>query len=210
VSTRTAWRLALPLTVLAGLAGCDRAASPDASGAASGAASSGAWPEIRDPRLSDDQRAAVDRGLAARDALFASLLGRLQSAMAEGGPTAAIEVCRTEAPAIAAEVGRDHDLRIGRTSFKLRNPGNAAPGWVEPAVLARRGTSARFVAPDGTVGVLEPIMTGAACLACHGAADALAPGVDAALATAYPEDRATGFALGDLRGWFWMEVEPAP
>jgi hypothetical protein len=27
-----------------------------------------------------------------------------------------------------------------------------------------------------------------------------------ALAARYPDDRATGFAPGDLRGWFWVEV----
>jgi hypothetical protein len=31
----------------------------------------------------------------------------------------------------------------------------------------------------------------------------------AALAGAYPQDRATGFAPGDLRGWMWAEVPKA-
>jgi hypothetical protein len=29
------------------------------------------------------------------------------------------------------------------------------------------------------------------------------------LAKTYPGDRATGFAAGELRGWFWLEI-PAP
>jgi len=177
--------------------------------AANGGDDDGAWREIRADRLTPPQRAAVDRGLAARDAMFGALLGRLGEAMAEGGPGPAIDVCRVDAPRIAGEVAEARDLRIGRTSFKLRNPANAAPAWVEPAVLARRATPARYVADDGTIGVLEPIMTLASCLACHGAADQLAPGVPEALAVAYPDDRATGFEAGDLRGWFWMEVEPS-
>jgi hypothetical protein len=30
--------------------------------------------------------------------------------------------------------------------------------------------------------------------------------IGATLAVAYPGDRATGFAPGDLRGWMWAEV----
>ena len=44
------------------------------------------------------------------------------------------------------------------------------------------------------------------CLACHGPAEALDEEVRVALAELYPEDRATGFRSGDLRGWFWVEV----
>ena len=44
------------------------------------------------------------------------------------------------------------------------------------------------------------------CLQCHGKVDDLAPEVRDVLAKNYPQDRATGFAAGDLRGWFWVEV----
>jgi hypothetical protein len=43
-------------------------------------------------------------------------------------------------------------------------------------------------------------------MACHGPSDSLAPDVADALALHYPDDRATGFTEGDLRGWFWVEV----
>lgn len=173
------------------------------------AAVGGPWQEVAASRLDPAAVAAVDRGLAARDAMFSRLLGRLGEAMASGGPAAAIDVCAEDAPGIAAEVAEEFGVRIGRTSFKLRNPANAPPAWVEPAVLARRGDPARFRSGDGTIGVLEPIMVMPTCLGCHGDADRLAPGVAEAVAARYPEDRATGFAAGDLRGWFWIEVPPA-
>ncbi|HSQ74977.1 MAG TPA: DUF3365 domain-containing protein, partial [Bacteroidota bacterium] len=45
-----------------------------------------------------------------------------------------------------------------------------------------------------------PIITQSFCLTCHGARDALGGGVDSLLAVRYPEDLATGYAAGDLRG----------
>jgi hypothetical protein len=44
------------------------------------------------------------------------------------------------------------------------------------------------------------------CLQCHGAN--IAPPVAAKLAELYPEDQATGFAAGDFRGLFWVELDP--
>ena len=42
------------------------------------------------------------------------------------------------------------------------------------------------------------------CLACHGSE--VSPEVREAIAARYPGDRATGFAVGDLRGALWVEV----
>ena len=56
------------------------------------------------------------------------------SALAVGGPTDAIEVCKIAAPEIAATASDAQGWRIGRTSLKLRNPANAPDAW-ELAVL---------------------------------------------------------------------------
>ena len=47
------------------------------------------------------------------------------------------------------------------------------------------------------------------CLACHGLKEQISPEVQAQLDRLYPEDQATGFNEGDLRGWFWVNV-PTP
>jgi hypothetical protein len=41
------------------------------------------------------------------------------------------------------------------------------------------------------------------CLTCHGSN--LDADIAASIAERYPEDRATGFEAGDLRGVFWVE-----
>jgi hypothetical protein len=56
------------------------------------------------------------------------------------------------------------------------------------------------------VGVLLPIVIGSACLDCHGPAATLRPKVKDALAARYPADRAVGYAVGDFRGFLWVEA----
>jgi hypothetical protein len=156
--------------------------------------------------LDAGQQRQVSRAEAARDALFERLSGRLAQAVASGGPPSAITVCKDEAPRIAADVGREQGVRIGRTSHRLRNPSNEPPAWARDLV-ARHVETPRFVArADGSLGVLLPIRLQKRCLACHGDPAAMPAGVREALASSYPADAATGFAEGELRGWFWVEV----
>lgn len=154
----------------------------------------------------------------AASTLGARLKQRLVAAMQADGPVAAIGVCNLEAPAIAAGVSTEAGLRVGRTSLRLRNPDNA-PTARERRVLQRWSA---LVAEGTAPGALEvhvedsetflwmkPIVVEGPCLACHGAA--IAEPVAAALAERYPGDRATGYALGDLRGAFTVRaVETAP
>jgi hypothetical protein len=102
-------------------------------------------------------------------------------------------------------------VEVGRTSHRLRNPANAPRPWMEPLLAAYRAAPERapraVAIGAGRVGYVEPITVKPMCLACHGSE--LAPGVRARLAELYPEDRATGFAVGDFRGLFWAEF-PEP
>ena len=83
------------------------------------------------------------------------------------------------------------------------------PGWVSVSTAA----AFRCPALADTVVVREnepvfyrPIRIGVdVCLKCHGDAESLAPEVSDRLAELYPDDRATGFAMGDLRGAFVVE-----
>jgi hypothetical protein len=47
------------------------------------------------------------------------------------------------------------------------------------------------------------------CTQCHGAADRLSPAVKAQLAQLYPDDRATGYAVGEIRGAMTLR-KPSP
>jgi hypothetical protein len=174
-----------------------RAAQPPSQG----------YPADRVPRA---LAAAVHRAEAGMLALQGSLLRRLQAATADGS-AAALAVCAVEAGAIRDRVMKEQGIVLGRTSHALRNASNRAPAWAARLVTESAGRAAReceqrvFDLGD-RVGVIRPIPTGLICTNCHGPAGALSSEVRAALRQRYPEDRATGFGEGDLRGWIWAEV----
>ena len=136
------------------------------------------------------------------------LMGALKAGLAEG-PAAAIDACRIEAPAIADRHSGD-GVRIGRSSHRLRNPSNATPDWVSPTLnawLASEDRTPVVVGIDADrLGYIEPIIAKPLCLTCHG--ETLAPAISERLEALYPDDQATGFSAGDLRGVFWVEFAP--
>lgn len=134
----------------------------------------------------------------------------LKSGLAEG-PAEAIQVCRVKAPGIADALSVD-GVRMGRSSHKLRNPDNAAPDWVSAIMQAYLDDPASrkphaVELDQNRWGYVEPIIVQPLCLTCHGSE--LAPDVAARIAELYPEDHATGFEAGDLRGVFWVEFPAA-
>ncbi len=158
--------------------------------------------------------AAVARAREALAPFKKELKGALVTALEEGGPENAIQVCRLEAPKIAAAIALE-GVEIGRTSHRLRNPENAPAPWMEP-FLAEYGANPSDSAPRAVrldsqhIGYVEPIHVKPMCLTCHG--DAISAPVQERLRALYPDDRATGFQADDFRGLFWVKLafrEPA-
>lgn len=156
-------------------------------------------------------RPAADRAEQAFEEYRTRFMARLEEELGRVGPVGALSVYRDEAARLASEVGRKHNMRIGRTSHHLRSPRNAAPQWAAPYVTEANARSAgeaptRVVDLDPVVGVLEPLETREVCVLCHGPADQLSPEILGAIRKTYPGDRATGFTPGMVRGWLWAEV----
>jgi hypothetical protein len=162
-------------------------------------------------RRAQDSREAIG-------ALQGALVKELQAAMQSGGPTNAIAVCNTRAPLISAEVSKGKGMTIGRTSLKLRNPGNAPDAWEKKVLESFEARKAKGEDPaklehyevakvDGkdTFRYMKAIAIpqDAPCLKCHGSN--LDPAVAARLKELYPKDQATGFSTGDLRGAFTVK-----
>lgn len=148
---------------------------------------------------------------------FSNLSGALGEAIAKKGPSGALSVCSEEAPKIAQEVASTHGVTLRRATLKPRNPKNAADE-VEKAALESFGSAlAKNEAPkpqvitnaDGSTSFLAPIVLGnPLCLQCHGTPNQdIASETLAAIQTLYPDDKATGFTLGDLRG-LWRITFP--
>ena len=149
---------------------------------------------------------------------FGKLGAALGEAVAKSGPAGALPVCSEKAPEIAAGVGKAHGVTLRRASDRPRQPKNAADDAEKTILAAFADALSRKEAPkpqtvehpDGGVSYFAPIvLANPLCLQCHGT-----PGVDIAPATleairkAYPDDKATGFKLGDLRG-LWRVTFPA-
>lgn len=166
------------------------------------------WTVMEDGPLTPAQEAQAQRALDARNSMFSELLRELTTALDEGGPASAISVCRDVAPRISREVSAKLGLEIGRTSFRLRNPANEPPEWAAGVVEKREKKRVHVALEDGRLGVLLPISLSAPCVKCHGMQEQIPHAVQTALQQNYPRDQATGFRVGDLRGWFWVEVPP--
>lgn len=155
---------------------------------------------------SDLKQTPLERAALARESLFNELSTRLLAAMSNGGPAKAIEVCSKLAPKLAKEVGEQHHVSIGRTAIRLRNENNRPPAWAEPLLKDLPTKPVVQDLENGRTGVLFPILLKVQCLTCHGPDDKIASEIRTELTRLYPNDKATGFQEGDLRGWFWVEV----
>jgi hypothetical protein len=149
---------------------------------------------------------------------FAKLSAELTTAIAKDGPAKALTVCSVRAPQIASEVGKDHKVTIRRATNQPRNPKNIATdaektalstfaaALVEksppkPQIITNSDDSRTFLAP---IVISTPL-----CLQCHGnpANDIAKPTLDA-IRKLYPDDKATGYQLGDLRGLWSITFPP--
>lgn len=192
------WFAGLAVTLLVG--GCS---SPDKASTTADEPDASTVLIVAGEQLTQSQR---DKMLAAKDALFTQLSGRLIETMGSAGPLAAISVCQTEAPKIAKSVSAEHGLQIGRTGVRLRNAENKPPVWADALIASRTDTPTFATLSNGHVAALLPIKLQAQCLMCHGPNEQIAPDIKAQLAKYYPNDQATGFQDGELRGWFWVEM----
>lgn len=169
----------------------------------SGAARAETTAEL-DARLAGAQQAA--------NALVTQLGGQLRHALTTVGPVGAIPVCRDVAPAIASQISLATGWKVTRVGTRVRDPMIGAPdAWEQQTLIAFAQRLEAGENPDRLLHaevVVEPqgryfrfmkgLPTGEMCLNCHGGA--LSPQVRAALSATYPNDRATGYRLGELRG----------
>lgn len=160
-----------------------------------------------------DEEALLADARSAVAGFAAALKSELTTTMQAGGPVEAIQVCHSEAPAIAASLSQQEEMNLARVSMRNRNPDNAPNPW-QKAVLESFDSLLADGADPGTLEwheiaasdgghefrYMKAIPTAGLCLACHGTT--LAGPVAAKLAELYPDDKATGFSEGDLRGAF--------
>ncbi|AOL22697.1 Protein of unknown function (DUF3365) [Erythrobacter litoralis] len=154
-----------------------------------------------------DEAAVAARSAPIAQRFAADLRMQLQSALEAGGPKNAVSVCRDVAPALAEAASQESGAEIRRIAARNRNPEGSVPGEMQGRydALAEApmagGAPARRIwrAEDGKVHFMSAIpMAEQPCSTCHGRD--IDPDLAAHIVSLYPEDAATGFAPGTLRG----------
>lgn len=141
------------------------------------------------------------------------LLSVLQAEIDKGGFEGAIAACRDFAPRLAQAASEESGWAIRRVSLRNRNPQALPDAWERAALedfdrRAAAGESPATLEKGETVAVgngreyryLKALPTQPLCLACHGGVDDISPAVRTRLGELYPDDRATGYRPGEIRG----------
>jgi cytochrome c553 len=160
--------------------------------------------------------ANINEGKGIIKAFAGDLKDELKKGMKEGGPAKALQVCNTVAPHIAEAHSQMSLWNVARTSLKVRSTDNAPDAW-ETAVMkefeSRKAAGedpmkllkAEVVEEQGrkVFRMMKAIPTAEVCTKCHGSE--IDPKLEAKLNELYPEDKARGYKVGDLRGAFTLK-----
>lgn len=146
---------------------------------------------------------------------FLKQLGSVnQNAVSEGGPEAAIKVCKEVAPQMSSDISRQTGWKLTRVSLKVRNPLLGTPdAWEQKALQEFEARAAKGEKPESmeiaeivqepagkSFRFIKAIPLQAGCVACHGSAEQIPDNVKAHLSADYPHDKAIGYSVGQIRG----------
>ena len=157
-------------------------------------------------QLTQNSRAAVKM-------LGGELKATLQASMKASGPIESISVCKDDAPQISSKVSKEKGMSVERTSIKYRNSENKPDTW-ETSVLAQfeqrkaKGEAIQTLEYSELTDhngkqvfrYMKAIPTADVCLKCHG--NNVAQPIADKINKLYPNDKATGYKKGDIRGAF--------
>jgi len=144
-----------------------------------------------------------------------TLKPQLKHALQKGGPEYAIEVCSKEAPKLAKILSEKTGWTIKRVSLRARNHHTALPDSWESAVLQQFNREQKAgKSPDemivsrvehGRFRLMKAQAVIPVCLLCHG--ENISPEITKVLKQYYPQDRATDYKLGQIRGAFSLSKQ---
>lgn len=174
--------------------------------------------EGAESQIAVDSTVVVEEGQKITKAAFQTLSTNLQQAMQEGGVKYALEFCNVEAMPLTDSLATHYGIELRRASHQPRNPMNRAD-TLEMAsiqkyldeIQADAELQPFTYADEQSIIYHAPIrIPNQLCLNCHGE-----PGVDIAesdletIRELYPEDEATGFEMGELRGIWSIQFPKA-
>jgi hypothetical protein len=136
----------------------------------------------------------------------------LMKNMKEGGPLKAIEVCSDTASDLADFYSKKLGIEVKRISFKNRNNENIPDEFEKTALLEFEKLYSKNELNKNTeilekvdqqgeeiIRYIKPIIIESPCLNCHGTIE-IQGEVAELIKHKYPDDKATGYKIDDLRG----------
>jgi hypothetical protein len=143
--------------------------------------------------------------------------GLLLQEIEKGGFSSAVRVCSETAQEITLQFNAQtgHDVR--RISLKYRNPKNVPDAYEQRKleefnILNQKkelsNEYSEIVEEQGKkyLRYLRPLIVAPLCITCHGPKENIPQEVKTILAERYPDDRATGFLVGDVRGAITVKI----
>ncbi len=147
--------------------------------------------------------------------LLSQLGQKLTSTMSAEGPEAAVSVCKQASPAIAKALSAKQGAQMTRVGTRVRNPAMGTPNsWQKEALAQFEGRLSQGEAPAGMeywkvvdsgqgkreLHYAKPIMVQPMCVTCHGSPSEIPASLAEKIRSEYPQDQATGYSVGKLRG----------
>ena len=161
------------------------------------------------------ESATVESTRSIASQLLNSLGQKLKTALSTDGPLAAVSVCKEAAPSIAHSLSAEHGVQITRVGTRVRNQKMGIPNvWQKEALTQFEERLAAGEKPADLeywkvvetangkreLHYAKAIAVQPQCLSCHGQAQDIPPALAEKIRQEYPNDQATGYSAGKLRG----------
>lgn len=159
--------------------------------------------------VKEELPAVRQKGMEITKQAFGTLSSNLKMAMGEGGVSHALKFCNIEAMPLTDSLSDHFGVEIRRVSHQPRNPLNEADSLEMKSIREYQSSIENdeelkpytFRAEDVFIYHAPIQINNGLCLNCHGQ-----PGTDISdqnlkvINELYPQDKATGFSMGELRG----------
>jgi hypothetical protein len=166
----------------------------------------------------EEQSAYISKGKNITMRSFRAFSKEVMNALNEGGVQHAVGYCHQQAGSLIDSLEKVNQVKISRVSDKYRNPKNK-PGLLDMTVIETyqeqlsKGEELQShleITRDEVVFYSPILILNPVCLNCHGeTGSSLETGNFEYIKSLYPEDLATGYKLGDLRGvWKIVFINP--
>ena len=182
------------------------------------------WTHMESSSYAQQPLTSEEALLRAREmatALGDDIRGMLLREIEKGGLSSAVRVCSEQAQEKTREFSAREGHYARRVSLKIRNPKNTPDGdelkKLEALNILKQQNRLEQEYADVVTGsegkylfYMKPLIVVALCTRCHGTRENIPAEVRAVLSEKYPNDQATGFDVGDIRGAISVKIRLSP